>query len=798
MKRRMALTAGFAAALALVGAARAGPPSSARVESDALAGLHATADIEVDQWGVAHIYAGDTHDAFFLQGFNAARDRLWQIDLWRKRGLGLLSASFGPAYTAQDRAARLFLYRGDMAAEWAAYGPDSRADTEAFVAGINAYVGEVRAGRRPTPVEFALTGSAPDLWRAEDVVRIRSHGLARNAPSEAARAQVACAAGLDADRLRQKLEPAITPVLAAGLDPCDVPAAVLNDYRLGTEDVSFAPPGKPLAEASPQAMLADAVREEALTGSNNWVIAPSRTATGRPILANDPHRALGAPSLRYIVHLNAPGLDVIGAGEPALPGISIGHNDKIAFGLTIFGVDQEDIYVYELNPKNPRQYRYQGRWEDMTAVRESLAVKGETERPIELLFTRHGPVLYVDAARRRAFALRSVWSEPGASAYFGSAQYMTATDWPSFHAAMAHWGAPSENLVYADTAGHIGWIAGGRAPIRPNWDGLTPVPGDGRYEWAGFRNEDELPQTFDPPSGWFASANEMNLPPGYPALERKIGFEWADRSRIDRIRQVLGANDHVSLADSMALQTDDYTMLGERLVALAAPLTSDDPKVSQALALLKAWDGHEGAGSAAAAIYEVWGAKHLGKAVVAKAEPGPAQALIGGGSLDAVVSVLETPAAAAWRGPVMLASLKEALDELSARLGPDMSSWSWGRLHHVEWSPAAAALADPALKAQMSVGPLEARGSASTVGAQAWRPSDFAVTHGASFRMVLDVGDWDQSRAINTPGQSGDPFSPQYRDLLPLWNGGEYFPLLYSRPAVDAATRLVIRLTPAG
>ena len=423
----------------LAGAAAAQPT----VENQTLAGLDKPADILVDPWGIAHIFAGDVHDAFFVQGYNAARDRLWQIDLWRKRGLGLLAASFGPAYADQDRAARLFLYRGDMDREWAAYGPDARDQTEAFVAGINAYVGEVRAGQRPLPVEFKLTSSAPEFWSAEDVVRIRSHGLTRNVASEVARAQVACAAGLGADRLRQKLEPPITPVLPAGLNPCDVPPQVLNDYRLGTQDVSFQPPGKTLAAVSPEQYLADAGVEEAQTGSNNWVIAPSRTATGRPILANDPHRALGVPSLRYIVQLSAPGLDVIGAGEPALPGISIGHNETIAFGLTIFGVDQEDLYVYDRNPLNSHQYRYQAHWEDMTVVREPLAVKGQPDRRIEMLFTRHGPVLYVDAKHDRAFALRSVWAEPGTSAYFGSAQYMTARDWPGFRAAMAHWGAPS-------------------------------------------------------------------------------------------------------------------------------------------------------------------------------------------------------------------------------------------------------------------------------------------------------------------------------------------------------------------
>jgi penicillin amidase len=233
-----------AVALAIAARAFAQVPSSARQIAITVPGLAAPAEIVVDQWGVPHIRAASVRDAFFVQGYNAARDRLWQVDLWRKRGLGLLSKSFGPTYAAQDRAARLFLYRGDMAREWAAYGPDAKAETEAFVAGVNAYVGQVRSGAQPLPIEFKLTASTPDEWSAQDVVRIRSHGLTSNLVSEVVRARVVCAAGLTADRLRRKLEPAWTTKIPAGLDPCDVTMDVLKDYQLGTEDVAFAAPGE--------------------------------------------------------------------------------------------------------------------------------------------------------------------------------------------------------------------------------------------------------------------------------------------------------------------------------------------------------------------------------------------------------------------------------------------------------------------------------------------------------------------------------------------------------------------------
>ncbi|MFN3582557.1 penicillin acylase family protein [Phenylobacterium sp.] len=781
---------GAAVGLALAVGAHAEESTAVRREAAAVKGLAQPAELVVDRWGVPHIYAQSARDAFFLQGWNAARDRLWQIDLWRKRGLGRLSASFGPAYVKQDRAARLFLYRGDMAAEWAAYGPDGREAVEAFAAGINAYVAEVRAGRRPLPVEFGLTESAPEDWAPEDVLRIRSHALVSNVASEVARARTICAGGVEADALRRRLEPARKVQVPAGLDPCDVPEDVLADYLLGTAAVSFEAP----RASGAGGRLAQHIEAASAEGSNNWVIGADRTATGRPILANDPHRAVGTPSLRYIAHLDAPGLSIIGAGEPALPGVSLGHNGHAAFGLTIFYIDQEDLYVYETRGD---AYRYKGGWEPMRVVRETIEVKGEAPREVELRFTRHGPVLKQDDARGRAFALRTVWNEPGLSGYFGSARLWRAKSWDDFQAARDRWGAPPLNLVYADTSGDIGWSAAGRTPRRPNWDGLTPVPGDGRYEWQGFLQDGGLPAVRNPKAGFFATANEMNVPADYPMAERKLGFEWSDRTRSTRIHEVLAATAKATLADSMALQTDTVSAQVRRAQALIAPLASDDPDVARALALLKAWDGDERLDSPAASIYEVWVGKHLGREVAARnLASEEARRLIGAGSPDAVLLWLENAAPAA-RAPLLLASLKAATAELRARLGPDMATWTWGRLHHAKFTPAAAALADPALAAQMTVGTLQVPGSASTPRAASWRAIDFQQTAGASVRLVLDVGAWDNSMAINTPGQSGDPFSPHYRDLFPLWAAGAYVPLRFSRAAVMGDAETVMSLTPA-
>ncbi|HYQ84026.1 MAG TPA: penicillin acylase family protein, partial [Rubrobacter sp.] len=314
-------------------------------------GPRSPVEILIDHWGISHVYASSIYEAFFAQGWCAARDRLWQIDLWRRRGLGLLSEVLGPSFVEKDRAARLFLYRGEMHSEWLAYGSDTKRVASAFVSGVNEYVRLSREDPTLLPEEFRLMGYLPSFWSPEDVARIRSHGLFQNLASEVERALVLRDFGPEVEALRKPLEPPRDVSVPEGLDLSLIPTDVLRVYELATEPVEFAG-----GQSSPA---------KGMEGSNNWAISPGRTATGRPILANDPHRAKSVPSLRYAIHLSAPGMDVIGAGEPALPGVSIGHNGNIAFGITIFSIDQEDLYVYETNPDDPSEYRYEARWEPM-------------------------------------------------------------------------------------------------------------------------------------------------------------------------------------------------------------------------------------------------------------------------------------------------------------------------------------------------------------------------------------------------------------------------------------------------
>lgn len=778
----------------------------------ALPGLSAPAEIRIDRWGLAHIRAGSVLDAFRVQGFNAARDRLWQLDLWRKRGLGLLAADFGPGFLAQDRAARLFLYRGDMDAEWAAYGPqDTKGIVTAFVGGLNAFV--ALATERPDllPPEFARTDTAPALWQPEDVVRIRSHGLVRNLLSEVARAKVLARAasrdeGLDADDLRKRLSPPHDVVVPEGLDASDWPDDLLDAFRLATAQVTFTPERMAASRSEAWAWSkvdahgavgrrGAAAAPEPSEGSNNWVVGPDRTATGRPILASDPHRIYLNPSLRYAVHLTAPGLDVIGAGEPALPGISIGHNGHAAFSLTIAPMDQEDLFVCTKHPKDPDLVRRGEGWERILRVADSIPVRGGPDEPVSLAFTRNGPVIAEDAAR--AFALATVWSAPGSAAYLGSLAYLGATGPDAFGEALRHWSAPSVNQLYADRDGRIAWFITGKAPRRPAHDGLLPVPGDGRFDWGGFLDAADLPRAVDPADGWLATANEMNLPPGYPAEERKVGFEWHEPWRANRIRAVLGAQTAHGIADSQALQADAFSEPALRIarLACAVPAAKGSP-VARAQELLRDFDGILGPESAAAALVEVLWVRHLRPALIEALAPDPeTRRLIPPGDAQSLIERLESGLAPERRDRLLADSLAASWATCRARLGEDASTWCWGRLHRALFAHPLSSLESGEA---WDVGPFPIGGAGPSPMHAEYRTDTFRITHGASFRMVVDVGDWDRSVFVNVPGQSGDPRSPHYRDLAEVWARQEHVPMLYSRDAVDAETQTLILLQPPG
>jgi penicillin amidase len=753
-------------------------------------GIGSPVEILLDEWGVAHIYAESQDDVYFAQGFNAAKQRLVQIDLWRRRGLGLLSEVFGAECLEQDRATRLFLYRGDMDREWAAYGQDTERVATAFVAGINSYVEGCLDGREPMPEEFRTLGYAPARWAPKDIARIRSHGLYHNVEQEVARARTLARHGKAVEDLRRQREPERGVQVPAGLDPSAIPEDVLRTYRLATS-----PPIVPCGGAP---------RPTEAQGSNNWALAGSRTASGRPLLANDPHRALSLPSLRYLVHLHAPDMDVIGGGEPALPGVSIGHNGTVAFGLTIFPIDQEDLYVYQTDPEDPSRYRYGDGWESMTRLYEDVPIPGGTTSRVELAFTRHGPVIHEDFDQHTAFAVRAAWLEPGMAPYLGSMSYMGARSWEEFLGAMDRWGAPGENQVFADIHGNIGWVPGGKVPVRPTWDGVLPVPGDGRYEWEGFQDARLLPRTYNPDSGWVASANQMNLPADYPNDTRTVTYDWYPSSRYDRIAQVLEGSERMTVEDCVRLQTDFVSLPAREILAAIAHLDPGAGGDVGALALLQGWDGDESVDSGAAALFEIWYRRHFRPALLRAAVERlvPEQAV--DDALRAVLPVEDIgsdpridlmvlrdperhlgPDGRARIDEIVLLTLGQAHKEVRDLLGPDLSTWRWGDLHHARLiHPLIAAFGADA-PSWATVGPLPRGGSGDTVGEAAY-VDGFRQSTGATFRVVIDVGNWDSSVAMNSPGQSGRPDDPHYADLFAEWAQDKGFPLLYSRAKIEA------------
>jgi penicillin amidase len=399
--------------------------------------------------------------------------------------------------------------------------------------------------------------------------------------------------------------------------------------------------------------------------------------------------------------------------------------------------------------------------------------------------------------------VRSGWLEPGMSPYFGSLDYMRARDFTAFRRALLYWGAPTLNQVYADVRGNIGWAATGLAPRRPNWDGLLPVPGDGRYEWAGFWRGDFMPSVFNPRRGFIATANAYNIPEDYPAAERKLGFEWTNPSRYQRLNEVLGALPKVSLEDSERLQNDVLSIPARRLTALLAGLTSQDGKTRRALAFLRHWDARQEADSPQAALEEVWQLRHLRKGFREAVLTPRQAAAVGETDMDVMLAALEHPEArfgenaSGKRDQLLLTTLRAAWEEMEKLEGAEPAQWQWGKLHYNLSEHPLAGAVDDATRVRLNVGPIAKNGSEFTPSQSLPRPSDFRQMNGPSVRLVMDVGNWDNSRAVNHPGQSGDPDGPHYRDLAGLWRSGRYFQLAYSRKAVDRVTERVIHLVPA-
>ena len=786
-----------------------GTALTARQESLQLDGLQAPVEIVTDRWGINHIYAANEADLFFAQGYAAARDRLFQFEVWRRQATGTVAEMLGRRELERDIGARLHRFRGDLSTELNHYHDRGDQIIPAFVRGINAYIDLTAADPDLLPIEFRLLNITPGHWTPEVVIS-RHQGLVGNVASEIGNARAVTLLGADAVKELNyyygdpdlTIDPAIDVSLLND-DILDLYRAHRRSVRFQPEDVAAAWRGDPetfarLAAAMPSEIDLEQEDYEAI-GSNNWVVAGSRTITGFPMMVNDPHRAQGAPSLRYWVHLVAPGWNVIGGGEPVLPGVSIGHNEYGAWGLTVFGQDNEDLYVYDTNPANPNQYRYLGRWENMTVIEESVPVKGETPVGVALKYTRHGPVLYEDTAQNKAYALRAAWLDYGSAPYLASLRMDQARTWDEFREACNYSRIPSENMIWADRDKNIGYQAVGVSPIRRTHSGLVPVPGDGRYEWDGYLPIKALPNLVNPETGYYGTANNYTVPDGYPYWEA-LHYTWGDQMRAARVEELLSGGRHLTVADMMRFQHDELTIAGRNIVPLLREVEIDDPAVAALRDRLLEWDYVLARDSVEAAIYATF-ERRLRARIHAVVVPPAAQEIIRSVNTKRLIDWLVAPdgrfgdAPVAGRDALLRDSLAETLASLTERLGPDSAHWQYGQdgyKHALIRHPMTAAVS-PDVRRRLDVGPLPRGGYGGTVHNTGNGDNQ---TSGASFMIVADTSDWDNSVGLNAPGQSGNPDSPHYRDLFELWARGKYFPIFFSRAKIDSVTERTTMLRP--
>lgn len=706
-----------------------------------VSGLQRPVEVLRDRWGVPHIYAENQEDLYFAQGYVQAQDRLWQMDMWRRVNEGRLSEILGEEAFEHDRLARLLQYRGSWEDEFQVYHPNGAEIFARFADGVNALIEELGDN---LPLEYQITGLRPLPWTPQ----ASTGRVATALPISAARAELTLARrivdlGLDEVNRRERARHSnwIDLTVPDGLDL----SLITNEAVQALSAFRTSDPRPPLLERYVGWLEAEASEnlgaQEDSPGSNNWVVGPALTASGNVLLANDPHRGVTNPSLRYLVHLNAPGLSVIGSTEPAIPGVAIGHNGAIAWGLTIVGTDQADVFMERLNPANPNEVWADGAWVAMETLLDTIPIRDEAPRVVTHRFTRNGPVFHIDEANGVAYAVRSTSTEPGTGGYLGALRLADVTNCVDFLDALAFYHAPSENMICGDVEGNISWMAAALTPNRVGgWYGRLPVPGwSGAYRWDGFRPHTELPQALNPPSGWLGTANHDIQPPGYtpPLMFRPGPFLRWDRlqalfdgasglTRADMERMILDAT-HPSFA------TDQAGFTG---------WTSADPDVEWARGELAQWNGEFRREAVAPALYNVWLTRVTG----------------------------------APRGRAAVeAGLRETLANLERRLGPDRATWRWGRIHASEFPHT--------FLSRFDLPRVERHGGGGTLAAT-----------GATYRQIIDLGDFDAALATNAPGQSMQPGSPFYGNLLPLWGDGIFFPLLYSRSRIDAETthRLVL------
>ena len=744
-----------------------------------------------DKFGINHIYANNQRDLFYMQGYLAARDRLFQFEIWRRQATGTVSEIFGESELERDIGTRLFMFRGDIKEELNHYHDDGYEIITSYTDGINAYISEVRNNPESLPIEFKILGIKPEIWTPADVIS-RHQGLLGNRGLELNIGRAVSKIGVDKVKDLQWFHPKDPElILDEKITEEDLDQDILKLYNAYRKPVKF----------KKEYLLEEFRKDEDLEvsflennknledefsiGSNNWVISGKKSESGYPILANDPHRTIVAPSLRYLTHLVAPGWNVIGGGEPEIPGISIGHNGYGAWGLTVFRTDAEDLYIYELNPENSKQYLHKGEWVDFNIIKESIPVKGGEDYEIELYYSIHGPVTLIDENRNRAYAVRCGWLEVGGSPYLASLRMNQSNSWEEFREACNYSNIPGENMIWADKDGNIGWQAVGIAPIRNTHSGMVPVMGDGRYEWDGYLPIIEKPNDFNPDNEFLATANENVTPLSYDKWNA-IGFSWADPFRGDRVDEFLVDSKKFTMQDMIDLQVDYYSPPAFYLTGMLSRLINYDENFLKEyddyiLRLIK-WDNKLNKNSVEATIYVNW-ERNIINEFNKEYVPDKVKGLIRV-QLFKIMNKLYNMDEK-LRNNFLKKTFISSINDLKSKFGDKTDDWVYGQdgYKHIKVKHPLEEIVNDSIYKILSFQKYPRGGNGYTVGATG---SNLSQSHGATFKVIIDTKDWDNSLASNSPGQSGDPSSLFYRNLYKDWAEDKYFNLLYSKEKIES------------
>ena len=780
----------------------------------AINGLDAGVEIVRDDMGVAHIYADNPHDLFVAQGFVHAQERFWQMDVWRHIGAGRLSEMFGETQVETDTFLRTLGWHDVAVAQLAAATPEDREIMDAYSEGVNAYL----ATQSPADLSYEYTilelmnhSYDPEPWDPVDTLTwgiAMAWDLRGNMDVEIERAMLL--GTLSEDQVAQ-----LFPPYPGDINPFIVPDGTNDSEPTASLRVT---PGIRSALSSVQVKLdlvsaLGASDPEAGIGSNSWVVSGEHTDTGSPILANDPHLGIQMPSIWYQNGLHctevseACPFDVAGFSFAGVPGVIIGHNANIAWGITNLGPDVQDLFVEKINPDNPNQYEVNGSWVDMDVREETIDVAGGDPVTIEVKATRHGPIISdaygdleefadsgIDTPDPYAIALRwtALDTNPGVVEAFMGLD--TAADFDDFRTALQSFTVPSQNVVYADIEGNIGYQSPGRIPIRANGDGTLPVPGwTDEYEWTGFIPFDDLPRSFNPESGYIVTANNAVIDDTYPYM---LTYDWNFGYRARRIVDLVGSNTGIGLDEHASIQFDSYSLNAEQMLPYLAAIDSPLNTV------FSSWDlGNQADSAGAAAFNAVWA--RILEFTFHDELPEDYWPNGAGRWFYVVGQMLENPDDGFWDDQntgeiedsdvILRRSLDAAYDDLIGWFGDDPAGWNWGEMHGSVFRNQTLGESGIAMiEDRFNRGPFATSGGADLVNATGWAANEgFETTWLPSMRMLVDLGDLSLSRTTHTTGQSGHTDHPHYDDMIPLWLAGEYSPMNWTRTQVNEAAESV-------